>query len=155
MRLKTFLLIIIVCYFAFDVIFDIFTEEIQLELLFEAIMFFIASTLLVQEIRKNQHLSEALIKVKQQHKLLSTQLNELIESKFVEWKLTKAETETAFLLIKGFSISEIAILRDVKEKTVHHQLTSIYSKSSTRNRSEFSSEFFQMLFEAGQQSELI
>lgn len=148
MRFRTILLIILASYFAYDVFGDLFFfEGLSMELLLEATMFFAATTLLAQEIRKNKRVSKALLEVTEHNQYLSSQLNELIESKFVEWKLTKAESETAWFLIKGFSINEIADLRNVSDKTVHHQLTSIYSKSDTRNRSEFVSKFIQKLFD--------
>lgn len=147
MRLKFILLAIIILFFAYDVAIDLFTEE-QFDSLIEALMFTAATALLVMEIRRTQRITVALKEVQQHNRLLSSQLSELVESKFNGWKLTKIESDTAWLLIKGFSISEISTLRDVREKTVHHQLTSIYSKSDTRNRSDFTSQFIQALFDA-------
>ena len=153
MYLKLGLLIIITIYFAYDVIVDLLTDEqFEIDILIEAFMFSAATTLLVTEILKNQRVTVALEETQIHNKLLSSQLSDIIESRLSSWNLTKAESETAWLLIKGFSINEISKVRHVKEKTVHHQLTSIYSKSKTRNRSDFTSQFIQALFDASQQS---
>jgi len=45
----------------------------------------------------------------------------------------------------GDSVSEIASLREVKEKTVRQQATSIYAKSGTGSRAEFSASFLEDL----------
>jgi DNA-binding NarL/FixJ family response regulator len=49
------------------------------------------------------------------------------------------------LIIKGFSFFEIATLRNVTEKTVRKQATSIYKKANTANRAEFTAEFLSEL----------
>lgn len=148
MRLKIILLVILILYFAYDVIIDMMAEPgFGADNLIEAAMFSAAAILLILEIRSMQQLTVAFKEIQDQNKVLSSQLSDMIESRFSGWNLTTAESETAWLLIKGFSISEISRLRDVKEKTVHHQLTSIYAKSNTRNRSDFTSLFIQAMFD--------
>jgi len=154
MQLKIILLAVLILYFAYDVVVDMFTEPgFGADNLIEAAMFTAAAILLIMEIRSMQRLTAEFEEVQLKNKFLSSQLSDMIESKFSDWNLTKAESETAWLLIKGFSISEISRLRDVKEKTVHHQLTSIYGKSNTRNRSDFTSQFIQALFDASHQEQ--
>ncbi len=66
-----------------------------------------------------------------------------IKNQFNAWKLTKAETEVAWLVVKGLSFSKIAELREVSEKTVHQQISSVYKKSKSKNRHEFVSGFLE------------
>lgn len=68
-----------------------------------------------------------------------------IEHQFTDWKLTPAETEVGFLLIKGFSLKEISDLRDTRIKTTQQQAQSIYQKSGLGNRSELSAFFLEDL----------
>lgn len=42
--------------------------------------------------------------------------------------------EIAWLMLKGYSFKEIAALREVKEKTIRQQASSIYSKSGSNNQ---------------------
>ena len=72
-------------------------------------------------------------------------LSEKIALQFQTWVLTKAETEVGFLLLKGFSLKEIADLRGTKLKTVQLQAQSIYHKTQLANRSELSAFFLEDL----------
>ncbi len=72
---------------------------------------------------------------------LSTEINNQLDS----WELTQAEKKVAFLLLKGFSIKEIADLRKTSEKTVRTQTNSIYSKSGLPGRSALSAFFLEDL----------
>lgn len=78
------------------------------------------------------------------HKLLEG-LSIKIEQQFGQWKLTQAETEVGFLLLKGFSLKEIADLRQTKVKTVQQQSQSIYQKTGLGNRSELAAFFLEDL----------
>lgn len=68
-----------------------------------------------------------------------------IEEQFGKWKLTRAETEVGFLLLKGFSLKEIADFRHTKLKTVQQQSQSIYQKTNLAGRSELSAFFLEDL----------
>ncbi len=68
-----------------------------------------------------------------------------IERQFTEWGLTPAEKETAFLLLKGLSLKEIAVTRDVSEKTVKQHNQAIYQKSRLQGRAELSAFFLEDL----------
>ena len=59
------------------------------------------------------------------------------------WKLTSAETDVAWLVVKGISFPKIAEFRNVSEKTVHQQISNVYKKSATKNRHEFMSGFLE------------
>lgn len=81
--------------------------------------------------KENEHLIKSLaIKIKDQ---------------FIAWALTKAECEIAFLLLKGFSLKEIAFLRKTSERTVREQAIHIYSKSGLKNRAELTAFFLEDL----------
>ena len=78
------------------------------------------------------------------HQLLAG-LSVKIENQFAYWKLTPAETEVGFLLLKGFSLKEIADTRSTKLKTVQQQSQSIYQKTSLASRSELAAFFLEDL----------
>ncbi|MGY6706054.1 helix-turn-helix transcriptional regulator [Roseinatronobacter sp.] len=58
----------------------------------------------------------------------------LVEMHARNWGLSKAETEVAILVVKGFSNAEIAKMRGSVLSTVKTQLGSIYQKSGLENR---------------------
>lgn len=68
-----------------------------------------------------------------------------IDSQLSKWELTKAEKEVAFLLLKGFSLKEIAIIRKTAEKTARAQSATIYSKAGLSGRSQLSAFFLEDL----------
>ncbi|MZH41644.1 MAG: helix-turn-helix transcriptional regulator [Nitrospinae bacterium] len=68
-----------------------------------------------------------------------------IENQFTYWKLTPAETEVGFLLLKGFSLKEIGDIRSTKLKTVQQQSQSIYQKTGLASRSELAAFFLEDL----------
>lgn len=84
-------------------------------------------------------------KWKQESQQLLQGLARKIEEQFADWKLTPAETEVGFLLIKGFSLKEISDLRNTQVKTTQQQAQSIYHKSGLANRSELSAFFLEDL----------
>ncbi len=72
-------------------------------------------------------------------------LSEGIASQFGKWDLTTAEREVGLLILKGMSYKEIAILRDVSEKTVRQQAHSIYKKAKLSGRAALSAFFLEDL----------
>lgn len=68
-----------------------------------------------------------------------------IDQQFDAWGLSAAEKDIALLLIKGYSIKEIAALRDTSEKTIKQQNFSIYKKSNLAGRSELAAYFLEDL----------
>lgn len=75
-----------------------------------------------------------------------------IDRQFTAWGLTPAEKETAFLLLKGLSLKEIAEVRGVTEKTVKQHNQAIYQKSSLKGRAELSAFFLEDLLARPTQS---
>lgn len=72
-------------------------------------------------------------------------LSKAIDQQLSKWKLTAAEKEVAFLLLKGMSLKEIAEIRNTVEKTARVQSMAIYSKSGLSGRSELSAFFLEDL----------
>ena len=72
-------------------------------------------------------------------------LSKAIDQQLSKWKLSTAEKEVAFLLLKGMSLKEIAEIRNTAEKTARVQAIAIYSKSGLAGRSELSAFFLEDL----------
>ena len=73
------------------------------------------------------------------------QLSKVISSQFAVWKLSKSEQDVGLLLLKGFSLKEIASLRNTTEKTIRQQASSVYKKSGLSGRHAFSAWFLEDL----------
>ena len=70
-------------------------------------------------------------------------LGNVVTQQFSEWMLTGSEIEVGWLLLKGLSLKEIAIVRGTQEKTVRQQASSIYKKSGVSGRHAFSAWFIE------------
>ena len=70
-------------------------------------------------------------------------LSQAIDVQLTSWKLTNTEKEVAFLLLKGLSLKEIALIRNTAEKTARTQSISIYAKAGLAGRSELSAFFLE------------
>ena len=70
-------------------------------------------------------------------------LGNVVTQQFSEWQLTGSETEVGWLLLKGLSLKEIAMLRNTQEKTVRQQASSIYKKAGVGGRHAFSAWFIE------------
>ncbi len=60
----------------------------------------------------------------------------VVDEKFAQWSLTKAECEVAWLVIKGFSTRESAELRGTSEGTIKSQCNAIYRKVGVTGRAQ-------------------
>lgn len=76
-----------------------------------------------------------------QIKVASGAFTEVMEARFKDWSLTNAESEIAILAIKGFSIAEMAEIRDTKQGTVKAQCASVYKKADVAGRLQLISVF--------------
>ncbi|MGC3939564.1 helix-turn-helix transcriptional regulator [Roseobacter sp. EG26] len=76
-----------------------------------------------------------------QIKVASGAFSEVLEARFHAWSLTAAEREVAILAIKGFSIAEMADLRDTKQGTIKAQCASVYRKADVAGRLQLLSIF--------------
>jgi DNA-binding CsgD family transcriptional regulator len=72
-------------------------------------------------------------------------LSSLIDQQLTGWNLTPAEREVAFLLLKGLSLKDIAMVRGTTEKTARVHSMAIYSKAGLAGRSELSAFFLEDL----------
>jgi DNA-binding CsgD family transcriptional regulator len=66
---------------------------------------------------------------------------DLLNERFTEWGLTRAEADVALFAIKGLSTAEIAALRGTSEGTVKAQTNAIYRKAGVSGRSQLLSLF--------------
>ncbi len=105
-----------------------------------------------QQVAQIHHLKTELAQSKKQQGkahsyILSArkQLSEVISKQFDEWNLTLSEKEVGWLLLKGFSLKEIAAIRDTLEKTVRQQASAIYKKAQLSGRHAFSAWFIEDL----------
>lgn len=72
-----------------------------------------------------------------------------IDRQFGRWSLSQAERDVGLLLIKGFSLKEIAVLRATSERTVRQQAQAIYRKAGVGGRAELSAFFLEDLLLPG------
>ncbi|OHE90054.1 MAG: hypothetical protein A2213_12290 [Lysobacterales bacterium RIFOXYA1_FULL_68_6] len=72
-------------------------------------------------------------------------LSRSIDAQLDGWRLSPAEKDVAFLLLKGLGLREIADLRGTHEKTVRAQSASIYAKAGLAGRSELAAFFLEDL----------
>ncbi len=72
-------------------------------------------------------------------------LEEILEAHFEDWSLTPAERDVARLSIKGFSIAEMAELRQSKEGTIKAQSAAVYRKAGVSGRLQLMSLFLEEL----------
>lgn len=104
---------------------------------------------LKKSLKKEKEFSAKLIEEnshwKESAKRFLNELSKSIDTQLDKWELTKSEKEVAFLLIKGFSLKEIAEYRSTAEKTTRAQATSIYAKSGVSGRSQLSAFFLEDL----------
>lgn len=68
-----------------------------------------------------------------------------IDEQLDAWRLTPAEKEVAFLLLKGLSFKEAAEVRGASERTVRQQALAVYNKSGLAGRAELSAFFLEDL----------
>ena len=72
-------------------------------------------------------------------------LSAAIDQQFEIWQLSPAEREIGLLLIKGFSLKEIALLRSTSERTTRQQAQSVYRKAALSSRAELAAFFLEDL----------
>lgn len=64
-----------------------------------------------------------------------------VDRQFADWRLTPAERETALMLLKGFSLQQIARLAGRSERTARQHAIAVYRKSGLAGRAELSGYF--------------
>jgi len=83
---------------------------------------------------------------KQKVEELSGNFAKILDEQLSSWGLSDSEKDVAKLLIKGFSMKEIAEFRHSHDSTVRQQATSIYKKSGVAGRQELAAFFLEDLF---------
>ncbi|BBB25914.1 helix-turn-helix transcriptional regulator [Amphritea japonica] len=73
------------------------------------------------------------------------QLRQAITEQFDTWQLTNSEKDVGQMLLKGYSLKEVAALRGTAEKTIRQQASSIYHKAGLPGRHAFSAWFIEDL----------
>ena len=138
----------LISFFFIDITIDLIEQEgnsmhFYLEVLFVFAMIF----LFIFQIREFKVLRGEIASTNEKLLILKKGTTELINSQINLLKFTAAETDIAWLLIKGTSYKDIAKFRNVSERTVNQQVTSIFKKSNVRNRHEFITSFIEDLME--------
>ena len=142
----TIVLVAATLFFAFDIIVDLIEkDESWLHLFVESIVFLAISTVLFQELRRLRQLKAELSVERIRTARLTGELLAVMRNQFTQWGLSPSESEIALLLIKGLSMKEIAEARQVKEKTIRQQATSVYAKSGYAGRHELAAHFIEYL----------
>jgi DNA-binding CsgD family transcriptional regulator len=72
---------------------------------------------------------------------------EIVEQRFEEWGLTPAERDVALFALKGFTLNEIAGLRDTAPGTIKAQTNAIYRKAGVSGRPQLLSLFVEELID--------
>ncbi len=140
-------ILLLLCYLIYDTVIDYQHEEhtnflhFESQLIMSVLIFIIYGWMILKGAKEKQRLLSTEKKLED----VKTELAVRLERQFNAWLLTKSEKGIAWLIIKGFSFAEIAVLRDVKENTVRQQAASIYAKSNVSNRSEFTASFLEDL----------
>jgi DNA-binding CsgD family transcriptional regulator len=151
--------ILILILFLIDISFDIHQsiepKHIAIELLIYIVAFYIGTIVYrfyklekktIKDVQTNLSESNSEIKYwQEQNKALIEGLSKKIHEEFEQWGLSQAETHVALLIIKGFSLEEIASLRGTSGRTIRDQAASVYRKAKLKNRIELSAYFFEEL----------
>jgi DNA-binding NarL/FixJ family response regulator len=142
----TIVLVAATLFFAIDITVDLLaTEESWFHLFIESMVFLAISTVLFRELRRLSQLKAELSEERVRTARLSGELLAVMRDQFRQWGLSPSESEIALLLIKGLSMKEVAEARQVKEKTIRQQATSVYAKSGYAGRHELVAHFIEDL----------
>jgi len=152
-------LLIVAVLSAWDIASDWSTTGFGLHIALEALLLIGAGTGMALVLRqwlrlrrKTTELQQDLTRVSQlneQYRLEARQFAEglqgSIDRQMDRWKLSEAEKQVAYLLIKGFSTKKVAELRNTSEKTVRQQCTQIYRKANLEGRADLAAFFLEDL----------
>jgi len=136
-------------FFIADAVVDIASGEWGLHILAEVLI----ATVLLAGVALGAWQTRSMFEIahrnEQALKIARGAVAEIMANRFIEWRLTYAETEVALFALKGYETPEIAELRQVAEGTVRAQLTSIYAKAGVSSRHGLASLFLDDLIEVG------
>lgn len=131
-----------------DIAIDISHNSNLAHLVQESIILFLAIiilfrifTVIIQQRKLNLQLQAEIVKKDLQYSKISEELvkakrnfGEMITKQFTDWNLTQSEADVSWLILKGLNSKEIAQIRNLSEKTVRNQLSSVYKKSGLRGK---------------------
>lgn len=144
--LAMIVLLIAVIFFVYDLYTDLVTEGQSLaHVALEGSIFLSISLALCIEVFRAVRMRNFVSISRKEIDRLKAELTGVIRKEFDRWELNETEKEIALFLIKGLSMQEIAAIRQVKEKTVRQQASTIYTKSGLSNRHELSAYFIEDL----------
>jgi len=144
--LPTIVLVLATFFFAYDIIADFLDDsESFFHIGVELLVFLSITAILFIELRRVSQLRREVSREQDKTARLSGELLAVMRDQFSRWGLSPSESEVALLLIKGLSMKEISLARDVKEKTVRQQATGIYAKSGYAGRHELAAHFIEDL----------
>jgi DNA-binding CsgD family transcriptional regulator len=126
-------------FFLWDVVEDFLeagTEISHLHLLLELLATLGLVAAIVFELNYLMGLLQRQQRLEHDISLAATAMHEIIISKFDEWCLTPTEQDVGMLLVKGFTIAEIAKIRGSAQGTIKAHLNAIYKKSDAHSRAE-------------------
>jgi DNA-binding NarL/FixJ family response regulator len=133
-------------FFAYDIVVDLLDgDESMLHMIIESLVFIAISLVLFAELWRVNRLQQEVQQERGKTARLSGELLAVMRGEFANWGLSSSESEVALLLIKGLSMKEISQARDVKEKTIRQQATSVYAKSGCAGRHELVARFIEDL----------
>lgn len=146
----TLVLALATAFFGWDIVSDLLDgSEASLHLIVELLVFVAVSAALYQELRRTRGLRREVETERDRTARLSGELHAAMLRRFVEWGLSPSEQEVALLLIKGLSMKEISVARNVREKTVRQQATTVYAKAGCSGRHELAALFIEDLLASG------
>lgn len=136
----------LILFFFGDIIYDLVNGEAKTAHFYiESTFVIIMVVFFVFQIREFNTMRSRLSSTKKELYNLKKSTADLINSQINLLKLTNAEKDVAWLIIKGNSYKKIAELRGVSERTINQQVGSIFKKSNVANRHEFVSSFIEDL----------
>jgi len=116
-----FVLLVAALFFVFDIIGDINEGDSISHWLGESFIFLIICVALFLEMSRSKQLSAKVTGYEVELKSLKGNLAEVVKTQFEEWELSRSENEVAWLIIKGFSFSEISKIRNVSLDDILNQ----------------------------------
>ncbi|MFL4470326.1 helix-turn-helix transcriptional regulator [Tateyamaria armeniaca] len=132
-------------YFVSDVLIDLFvpnhTSALAESDLVEAIItlaLFLGLAFTGSELRQMLRRQD---QITDQLKVASGAFADLLEVRFGQWQLTEAERAVAILAIKGYSVAEMARLRETAQGTIKAQCAALYRKADVSGRLQLLSLF--------------
>ncbi len=105
-------------------------------ILLEGSVFFLLLTVLIDSFIRVSHLNAVVSFYKQDTSFLQKHFINTVSQQFEQWQLSDIEIKLALLLLKGMTISEIALMLGKKEFIIEKKVQEIYIKANVKGRYE-------------------